>query len=143
MYEHKNLNCGFVILCPDQNINLLKSTANSIIGRYPESPFVCVAEGNTNKEDIDEMKKICPVFIGKSTFSSLINVGMDNALGEWNFLVCAGAIIRPKIDERFSLFVNNKKVFANTLFLPLWSAGRAGSATLDVTEKVEAITDSI
>jgi hypothetical protein len=52
-------------------MNLLKSTANSIIGQYPESPFICVVEGDTNKEDIEEMKKICPVFIGKSTFSSL------------------------------------------------------------------------
>ncbi len=109
MYKYKNFNCGFVILCPDQNMNLLKSTANSIIGQYPESPFICVVEGDTNKEDIEEMKKICPVFIGKSTFSSLINVGMDNALGEWNFLVCSGAIVRPKINEKFSLFVDNKK----------------------------------
>lgn len=108
-YSYKKLNYGFIILCPEHTINLLKTTANSIKSNYPNIPFICVTDSSSNKDDLKEMKDICPSFKGKETISSLMNEGLYNAPAEWNFFICAGATVRPNIDKRFSLFVETEK----------------------------------
>lgn len=109
MYSHKSLKCGFVILCPEHTIGLLKTTANSIKVRYPELPLIFATDDTATAADMKEMKEICPTYKGKATFSSLINVGMRHAPAEWNFIVCAGATLRWKMDERFAYFVDSEK----------------------------------
>lgn len=109
MYQHKDLKCGFVILCPEHTVGLLKSTANCIKTRYPNLPVICATDDTATAADMKEMKDICPSYKGKSTFSSLINVGMRHAPADWNFIVCAGATVRYKMDERFSYFVDSDK----------------------------------
>lgn len=109
MYTHKPLQCGFVILCPEHAVGLLKTTSNSIRCRYPNTPMLCATDDTATVEDIKEMKLICPTYKGRSTFSSLINVGMKHAEAEWNFIVCAGATVRSKMDHRFSFFIENEK----------------------------------
>lgn len=109
MYSHKDLKCGFVILCPEHTVGLLKSTMNSIQCRYPNLPAICVTDNSANNSDIKEMKAICPTFKGKSTFSSLINIGMKNAPAEWNFIICAGVTVNWKMDERFAYFTESEK----------------------------------
>ncbi len=98
-----------MILCPDHSLGLLRSTVNSIHARYPNSKAICVTDDTIASDELKEMKNICPTYKGKSTFSSLINVGMKHAPGEWNFLVCAGAIVRWKMDEKFSFFIASEK----------------------------------
>jgi hypothetical protein len=99
-----------VILCTERNINLLRSTVNSIKSRFPNYPIICVTDDTVTPNDLKEMKSICPVtYKGKSTFSSLINVGMQYAPADWNFIVCAGAIVRLKMDEKFAFFVESEK----------------------------------
>lgn len=107
IYSHKDLKFGFVILCSDDNIGLLKSTANSIKARYSNIPIVCATSGST--ETIEEMKKICPTFKGKDTITSLINIGMRYSRAEWNFIVCAGVTVKSKMDQRFSYFIESEK----------------------------------
>jgi len=109
LYRHKDINCGFIILCPEQKIALLQATVNSIKSRYPNSPYFCVTEQNASDEDISELNKICRCYRGKSTFSSLINCGMRHARSGWNFIVCAGAIVRPRMDIKFSYFIESEK----------------------------------
>ena len=109
MYTYKNLKCGFVVLCPEHNINLLKCTANSIKYRYPDFPMICVTDKSATLNDIKEMKTICETHKGKSTFSSLINTGMKYAPSEWNFILCAGVTVNWKMNERFSYFTESEK----------------------------------
>lgn len=109
LYTHKDLNCGFVILCPDHAVKLLQSTANSLKSRYVGVPFICVTDDTANAQDMKEMKQICPTFKGKGTFSSLINIGMKHAPADWNFLVCAGATVRAGLDRKFAFFVESEK----------------------------------
>lgn len=109
MYSYKNLECGFVILCPEHNVSLLKCTMKSIKCRYPNLSAICVTDNSATSTDIKEMKEICTTFKGKSTFSSLINTGMKNAPAEWNFILCAGVTVDWKMDDRFSYFVENEK----------------------------------
>jgi hypothetical protein len=109
LYAPKNLNFGFVILCPEHNVTLLQITAKSIKGRYPDSPIVCAVDESATKQDLDAIKQICSVAKGKQTFSSLINAGVAKIKSEWIFFVCAGAIVTSKIIQRFSLFVESEK----------------------------------
>lgn len=109
LYTHKDLKCGFVILCPDHAVKLLESTANSIKNRYSGVPFVCATDETANTQDLKEMRLICPTYKGKGTFSSLINTGMKHAPADWNFIVCAGVTIRSKLDQKFSFFVSSEK----------------------------------
>ena len=109
MYSHKALKCGFVILCPEHAIGLLKTTMNSIKSRYTDIPVICATDDTANVEDMKEMNTLCPTYKGKTTFSSLINVGMRHAPAEWNFIICAGATVRWKMDQRFAYFVENEK----------------------------------
>lgn len=109
IYSHKDLNFGFVILCHDNNIGLLKSTASSIKARYPKTPIVCATNESLSIESVEEMKKICPTYKGKNTITSLINTGMRYSRAEWNFIVCAGVTVRAKMDQRFSYFIESEK----------------------------------
>jgi len=56
-----------------------------------------------------EIKKICPVYKGSETISSLINVAMRHAPAEWVFLIMAGTNLRPKLDSKFSFYVISEK----------------------------------
>lgn len=109
LYTYKDLKYGFLILCPDHEIKHLESTVNSIKSRYPGVPYICAADNTANLQDVAEMKLICPTFKGKSTFSSLINIGMKNAPVEWIFILCAGVTVRPKLNHKFSYFIESEK----------------------------------
>jgi len=108
IYQPKTLKSSFVIVCPDNSLSLLKNTANSIKSKF-DLPFICVANGDATQEDLAEMKLVCPAYKGKTTISSLINVGMRHAPAEWAFIVFAGSNLPQKIDGKFAFFVNDEK----------------------------------
>ena len=61
------------------------------------------------RSEMYEMKKICPVYKGKDTISSLINVAMRHSTGDWVFLLFAGTVARQKLDEKFSFYISSEK----------------------------------
>lgn len=109
MYSYNEIDFGFLILCPERAINLLKTTTNSIKSNYPEVSFICATDLSANEDDLAQMNQICPTLRGKGTISSLINVGLENVVAEWNFIVFAGVNLRPNMGKRFSLFIENEK----------------------------------
>ena len=109
LYSHKDLNCGFVILCPEHGVSLLKSSVNSIKSRYPNSTIVCATDNSATADELKEMKLLCPTYKGKNTYSSLINVGMRHATADWNFILMAGVTVRWKLDGKFSYFIESEK----------------------------------
>jgi hypothetical protein len=108
LYTRKSLNCGFIILYPQHNINLLKNTVKSIQIRY-EVPCICVTDEGVKENEMRELKALCPVYQGQKTFSSLINLGFDRAEAEWNIVTVAGTVMRPGLDHKFGLFVDSDK----------------------------------
>ena len=60
-----------------------------------------------HKEDVAALKKVYRTYEGKDTITSLINIGMEYAQADWNMLVIAGSYVRPGLDKKFSLFVEN------------------------------------
>lgn len=109
IYSSKNLKTSFVIICSDNSLSLLKSTANSIKSKYYDHPFICVANGSATVEEVAAMKAICPTYKGKKTISSMINVGLRHAPADWAFIVFSGSFLPGKMDEKFSFFINSEK----------------------------------
>ena len=108
VYKQKEIKCGFIVLSPDQNVGLLKSTVNSIKTHY-DSPIVTIVSKSATDKTIKEMELICPTFQGKSTYSSLMNLGMEKTTENWNFFVFSGSIIRKKMDIKFASFIESEK----------------------------------
>tara|TARA_Y100000034_G_scaffold132113_1_gene194335 strand:+ start:5084 stop:5617 length:534 start_codon:yes stop_codon:yes gene_type:complete len=104
----KDLDVGFVVLCTDNNIGLLKNTVRSLNIYYPKKSCIAVVARTTATEDIDEMKELCPIYRGKGTVTSLINTGLRNGNKEWNLLTVAGAWFKGCEVKKMSVFVENE-----------------------------------
>jgi hypothetical protein len=110
MFKHKDLNFGFVVLCHNHDTSLVKLTVRTIHRSYGEEiPLICVADNSVNKDDMKELKEICPSYKGKDSWSSLINVGMKRAKAEWNFIIVAGTVVKRGLDTSFSFFLGDEK----------------------------------
>jgi hypothetical protein len=97
-----------VILNPESNPSLLKSTVNSIRNKY-RVPIISVTEKSVKAQNFKEMNEICPTCKGKETYTSLINAGLDSPPAEWNFIVIAGTYIKHRIENKYSMFIENEK----------------------------------
>ncbi len=110
LYQYKAINCGFVVLCHDRNIKLVKGTCNSIKNHYgPNYPIICSIDSTATEADLEELNKICPTVVGENSYSSLINVGIKNSATKWNIIIFAGAFLRSKLDRKFSFFIESEK----------------------------------
>jgi hypothetical protein len=105
MFETKNLDFGFIILCPEPNIGLLKGTVRSLDFSHGGCPYVAVVPGSTKPEAIKEMKELCEVYRAKDTITSLMNTGMRHAPSDWNILTIGGTWIRKRLSTRYSRFI--------------------------------------
>ena len=109
VYQTKNLKYGFVILCPNRSLSLLKTTVGSIEARHPGASFIAVADSEANAEDMAALKEVCPTYKGKSTITSLINVGIRHSSAEWVFVVFSGTTVRWQMDQKFGYFIDSDK----------------------------------
>ena len=109
IYTTKSLKSSFAIVCPDNSPGLVRNTANSIKCRFPELPFICVANGSATPDEMAEMRATCPAYKGGDTISSLVNVALRHAPAEWVFVVFAGSVVPQKMDEKFGFFVGSDK----------------------------------
>jgi len=101
---------GFVIVSPDHNFGLIRSTAAGLRNHYPTKHVTCAVPDKTAKIDIDEIKTVCPnVVKGKATVTSLINVGIKKGFKGWNILLMEGSLIRKDIHKKLMYFVKGEK----------------------------------
>lgn len=100
---------GFIVLCPDKNIDNLKNTVKSIKAVYSGSPFLAVVGSNVKKDELTAMSAICDTYKGKDTITSLINTGMKKTSIDWNVIVFAGTWLKLALHRKFNLFVKSEK----------------------------------
>lgn len=97
----KESDFGFVILSPDHNFGLIRSTIGGLRNHYADKHITVAVSNTATKEDIDEIKTICPnVHKGKHTVTSLINVGVKKGFKGWNILLMEGSLIRRNIHRK-------------------------------------------
>lgn len=108
MFEFKDLGYGCAILCPDMSLRTLAATVKSI-RNYSQAPIIAVVPKGISKAVADEMKKLCDVVRGGSTYSSLINTAVQKTKADWCFVIFAGSIVKSKFVDRYSRFVKDDK----------------------------------
>jgi hypothetical protein len=108
LHKYKKLNFGFGILSPDQNVGAILCTMRSIRNNFPGTSTICAVTRNTSPITVKEIAAMCPVYKGKDTITSLMNTALRRGHKEWNLLVMEGAIVRPGIIQKFSLFVEEE-----------------------------------
>ena len=99
---------GFIILCPNNDLGNLKHTIKSLNFWYPSCNKIGVVERGTPKENIDEMKELCPIFKGKTTITSLINTGLRNTKNNWNLVIIAGSWLNGKELKKYCKFCTSE-----------------------------------
>lgn len=96
-----------IILCPDKGISNLKTTINSISNNTCQKSFICVVGNDISSKELIEMKKLCPVFKGGETITSLINLGMKKLESEWGLIVFAGSKVQRFVERKIEQFCVN------------------------------------
>ena len=109
LYQKKNIDFNFIILCPEETRRLLKSTISCLDTRYPKNSRICVVDKTISNDELKEMNVLCPTFVGQNTFTSLLNTGMKHSSKNWNIFIICGANIRWKLDEKLSYFIEGEK----------------------------------
>lgn len=108
LYNPKQIQVGFIVLCPDCNIGHVKTTLSSIKNNYPESKHICVFSEKCHDNDLKEAG--CKAYKGGTTLTSIINEGLSNApCSEWNFIILAGSWVKRMLDRKFSYFLEGEK----------------------------------
>ena len=106
MQEPKQMDISYVILCPDRKPKLLLATVRSI-HNYTNSLCIAVVPKGTPLSLTEEMKKICSVYRGGTTYTSLINSGTVKIKTEWAIIIFAGTTVKPNFLKKYSVFVEN------------------------------------
>jgi hypothetical protein len=106
LYQHKELDVCFVMLCLDGNPTRFKNTAASIRHNY-RHPYVATVTPSMPKSDLDDVKKEFTVAVSKKdTVTSLINAGIEACTRDWALLVVAGTWVRPLLVRKYGFFVD-------------------------------------
>lgn len=106
--KDRDIDFGFVILAGDRNLAMIKSTLRSISHHYTDTPVVCVVAKETKSTEMKELKKLCPTYKGKTTFTSLINAGVHKTK-EWSLVVVEGSIVRKGLVGKYARFLESPK----------------------------------
>ena len=109
LYTTKQLDFGFVVVSPTNNLGLLKTTMNSLARSYGSRPCVTVVPGDVTGADLKDLR--CgPVVNNEGSLASQINAGIAKATWkEWCMVIQAGTWVRGLLDVKFSCFVESSK----------------------------------
>lgn len=103
------MDVGFIILCPDRNTGGLRNSVGGVRHHSYDRECIAVVPGDTTPKEVKEMKEHCPIWKGKDTITSLVNVGMKRVKHEWGFIMFAGSRIPAFLERKFSTFATSEK----------------------------------
>lgn len=109
LHRYKDINFGFVIIAPSHHYGNICCTVRTIKNRYPGIQHICVVGNDTSAENFKELNEVCPTHKGKDTITSLLNTGMKKGCKDWNLFVIEGSIVRPNLNRKYSLFIEDEK----------------------------------
>lgn len=109
LHRPKQIDMGFAIISPEPNLGNLACTVRSIKNNYPVAPYVCVTVKGIHTEEYKKMSDICPIYKGKSTITSLINVALKKSKSDWTLIIMEGVPVHRGIEKKYGLFVENEK----------------------------------
>lgn len=107
-YRPVPMDLGFIVLGFDGDPSKIGLTLKSIEKYYSGAKTVVVVPEGI-KVDFKGAK------VGGTSYTSLINTGMQKPPAEWNVIVLAGVNIKEKLDHRYSVFMESRR----DIFFPL------------------------
>jgi len=105
----------FLIISPEINTGLIKTTVSSLKFRYKNPRVLCSVPESAIKNDINFIKTLCPVIRGKNTITSLINTGVSRMKKDWIVWIVEGAVVKCP----FHLKYHNWLASENDIFFPV------------------------
>jgi len=109
LFKQKSIDCGFVIICQNDNIGQINTTINSIRSNYADNKFCCVFLEH-HYSALEKRFKDLTVFKSEGSIMSSINAGLEQSLCDgWNFLIMSGTWVRNSLDRKYSCFLENEK----------------------------------
>jgi hypothetical protein len=105
----KEVDFGFVILCPERDLGGLISTVRSAKSHFPQASLLCMLPPDTTKKEMVEFAEVCPVVKGKGTYTSLINTGIKKSEKPWNFIIISGSVFKPRFYHKYGYFLEDEK----------------------------------
>lgn len=109
MHDPKDLDCGFVIIAPENNAKHIEITAMSIIRKFGATPMVCVMTSEASEDSESEASSLCRVVKGGTTYSSLINAALRNPQAEWTMIIISGTSMRMRTYRKYGFFTETKR----------------------------------
>ena len=103
------MDLGFIILCPDKSVVGLRNTLISINYNSYNREILAVVGDDASAAELKSMKEICPVYKGKNTITSLINVGIRKCDHDWVFIMFSGSRIKPYLEKKIDQFIKTDK----------------------------------
>lgn len=107
MFEIKSLDFCFAILCLDINPISVRNTIKSLAISHPGYPVITAVPSSTPAPTLKQLKELAPLYKGKTTVTSLINVAMKNSPAKWVVFIVAGTWIKFKICNKISRFIDS------------------------------------
>ena len=103
------MDVGIVVLCPDRNPAALRNTVGSVNYSLYDRECIAIVPKAISPKEVIELKEFAPVYKGKDTITSLVNVGMKRLKQEWGFVVFAGSRVPKFLERKFATFVKSNK----------------------------------
>lgn len=103
LYVSKSLDMEICIICIDGDFSKIKKTQKSAAFLNKDYKIIGIIPENRETEPSD-----IKIYKGKNCVTSLIDVAIKNVDSEWAFVVFAGSVLKKKIDQKLSQYVENK-----------------------------------
>lgn len=137
MFEIKNLDFGFMLLCPDMNPDVFSNTFKSLKKSHPECPIIGVAPSCIGADILKKLKAICDVFKSKeNTITSMMNTGLRNVPSEWGIFIMSGSWVNKNITHKISKFIDNYSDIVFPIFDKITDFRRGAINGLCINRKV-------
>lgn len=91
------MDIGFVILCPENNLDNLKTSLLSIKNRCHNRDCIAVANSVENKD-------LCQVYKCDKSLASFVNTGMKRCKHDWAFLMFSGSRVQKYLEKQLATF---------------------------------------
>jgi len=99
---------SIVILSPEPNIGRLKGTIRSIRNNFSsDCGIICSVEKGIKKDQIEEMRTVCPTFRAGKTVTSLINTGVKNSKPGWLMMIMEGAWLPHGVEKKYFKWIKS------------------------------------
>lgn len=109
MHDPKDLDCGFLIIAPENNSKHVEITASSVRRKLGTSPMLCILTSGASEQAELEASRICECARGGTTYSSLINVALRRPLAEWNLIIISGTSMRSRTYRKYGCFAESSR----------------------------------